>query len=470
MTGLKGNDMTEWHFATAFERIADTIGDQPALICEGEVRTWTEFDNRSARIAAILSEHGLGPNSKTGIYLHNSNEYLEAHHGICKTRGCPINVNYRYQEEELVYLLNNADAEALIFQARYAGRISAIRHRLEKIRCLIQVADESNETLIEGAIDYERALATAVPMPRIERKSDDLYMLYTGGTTGMPKGVMYANGEHCAGLVGVGALTGAPVPESFEQLPDCIRQSQAANLLPIGLVCCPLMHGTGIWIGALLTHLAGGAVVTVKHLGLDPDLLWSQVEANKVTLATIVGDAFARPMLASLRAAKDRGEPYNIASLRLMISSGVMWSREIKDGLLEFNVTAFRQSLPEDIQIRLNLGLTGKMHLLSDLAGRALRSGNPPCCPWPRTRFRPPLPRPWTWIPWPPNSWRTIPSAPSAGADARSPGTALRDHWQRPANPDQLTLLPGRDCRYRIANISNKPHPTNQTTSGVSRP
>ncbi len=329
--------MSEWHFATAYEIIADTVPDRLALICEGETRTWAEYDDRAARIAAVLDAHGLGKDSKAGIYLHNSNEYLEVQYGVFKISGCPINVNYRYQEEELVYLLNNADAEAVIFQATYADRIASIRDRLEKVRCFIQVDDDSGTPLLDGALAYEDAIAGVDPLPRIERSGDDIYMLYTGGTTGMPKGVMYHNGEHCAGLAGIGALTGAPVPETIDQLADCIRQSDEAGTIPTGLVCCPLMHGTGMWIGAMLTHLGGGAAVTVKHLGLDPDLLWSEAQKHKATIATIVGDAFARPMLSALNTAKENGEPYDISSVKLLISSGVMWSQEIKDGLLEHN-------------------------------------------------------------------------------------------------------------------------------------
>ncbi|MEC8820697.1 MAG: AMP-binding protein, partial [Pseudomonadota bacterium] len=163
--------MTEWHFATAYERIADTIGDQAALISGDQTSTWTEYDDTSARIANILHQHGLGTDSKVGIYLHNSNEYLEAHHGIMKLRACPINVNYRYQEEELIYLLNNADAEAIIFQSAYAQRIETIKDRLDQVKCFIQVADRTDNSLINGALDYESVIKSADPMARIERKA-----------------------------------------------------------------------------------------------------------------------------------------------------------------------------------------------------------------------------------------------------------------------------------------------------------
>ena len=326
--------MNEWHFGTAYELIADTVGDQPALICDGVTRTWSEYDDRSAKLAGFLVGQGLGVESKVGLYLHNSNEYMEAHHAAMKFRGCPINVNYRYQEDELVCLLNNADAEAVVFHSKYAGRIEAIKDRLEKTKVFIQVSDDSGNALVFGSHDYESVIMGSEPMKRINRKAEDLYMLYTGGTTGMPKGVMYSNGEHCSSLCGIGAMLGTPVPQSITDLSDCVSQTRDIGLSPRGLVCCPLMHGTGIWVGAMITHLAGGAVITVKKLGLDADLLLKQIENERASLATIVGDAFARPILNALDKAQKDGKPYDLSSLKIMLSSGVMWSQETKEGLL----------------------------------------------------------------------------------------------------------------------------------------
>jgi acyl-CoA synthetase (AMP-forming)/AMP-acid ligase II len=253
-----------------------------------------------------------------------------------KLRGCPINVNYRYREEELVYLLNNADAQAVIFQSDYADRIEAIKSKLTGVRCFIQVGINGSRRHIDGGLNYEDAISAADPMPRIARSQDDLYMLYTGGTTGMPKGVMYSNGGHCSGLSAYTALIGAPpVGEGVTDLAGQARQLKAANGLPIGLVCCPLMHGTGMWVGAMITQLAGGAALTVNHLGLDADLIWSQAQQHQASLLTIVGDAFARPLLAALDNAADKGSPYDVSSVKTMISSGVMWSQEIKQGLLK---------------------------------------------------------------------------------------------------------------------------------------
>jgi fatty-acyl-CoA synthase len=325
----------DFHFATAFELIADTVPNEPALISGGITRTWAEFDERAARVAGVLAAHGLTANPKVGIYLHNSNEYAEIHHGVFKIRGCPINTNYRYKADELIYLLDNADVEAVVFQSTYAMRIWEIREKLPKVKLWLQV-DDGTESLLHGALDYERTLRATAPAPRIPRPGDDVYMLYTGGTTGLPKGVMYYNGEFCLGLARGGlALAGLPAPTTVEEFPDLVRRAKDMNALPRSLAACPQMHGTGMWLGTLLPMLCGGSVVTISKLGFDPDALFREVETHRVTDITIVGDAFAKPLLGALDAARDRGTPYDLTSLKRIISSGVMWSAEVKQGLLE---------------------------------------------------------------------------------------------------------------------------------------
>ncbi len=321
----------EFHFATAWEAVADHCGDRVAVVTDHRRTTWRDLEDRAARIAQVLTEHGLGVGSKVGTYLHNSAEYLESQFAAFKIRGCPINVNYRYKAEELVYLLDNADAEAVVFQACYAMRIWEIRDQLPKVKVFIQV-DDGTEALIDQAIDYETAITRTNPMQRIEREAGDVYMLYTGGTTGMPKGVMYPGGEFCANLTALGAMSRelAP-PMSIEALPEYL---DSVPKPPVSLVACPLMHGTGMWLGAMVPMSAGGTVVLTSKLGLDPDLLWGLVEENGVTDMVIVGDAFARPLLAALDDAEKRGHGYDISSVERITSSGVMWSSEIKQGLL----------------------------------------------------------------------------------------------------------------------------------------
>ena len=158
----------DFHFATVWEQIADIRDQRTALICDGESRSWRDFDERAARLAQVFDDHGLGPDSKVGLYLHNRSEYLEAQYAAFKIRGCPINVNYRYKSDELVYLLDNADVEAVVYQSCYAMRIWEVRERLPKVKLFIQV-DDHTETLLDGAIDFDSCVLKTDPMPRIEQ-------------------------------------------------------------------------------------------------------------------------------------------------------------------------------------------------------------------------------------------------------------------------------------------------------------
>jgi acyl-CoA synthetase (AMP-forming)/AMP-acid ligase II len=260
----------ELQFASAWEAIADTVPERTALISNDVHRSWAEYDDRAARFAAVLDAHGLGADAKVGLYLHNCNEYLEAQFGIFKIGGCPINVNYRYKADELVYLLDNSDAEAVVYQACYAMRIWEIRDRLPKVKVYIQL-DDGTESLLDGALDFEGSIRSATPMPRINRDPAGIYMLYTGGTTGMPKGVMYPGGEFCYFLTAMGAGgRGLSPPQNVDEIPAYIRSVIDP---PITLAACPLMHGTGMWLGSMGPLLTGGTVVTTPKLGLDPDLV-----------------------------------------------------------------------------------------------------------------------------------------------------------------------------------------------------
>ena len=322
-------------FATAWEYIADLIPDREALICGDVRRTWFEYDDRAARLASLLQENGIGHGSKVAIYAHNSNEYLEAQFGIFKTRACPINVNYRYTSDELVYILDNSDSEALFYQACYAARIWEIRDRLTKVKLYVQIPD-GTESLLDNSLDYEQVIKSHSPCVRNpDRLPDDVYMLYTGGTTGMPKGVMYTQGEFINRVLSGYAVEGVRAPEEPKDFARFLSAIEAVQKLPVSLPACPLMHGTGMWLGAMIPLLCGGSVVTISKLGLDPHLIWSEIERNKVDKVVIVGDAFARPMLDALNESIVMQRPYDISSVKQIVSSGVMWSSEIKEALLE---------------------------------------------------------------------------------------------------------------------------------------
>ena len=322
----------DWNFATLWESVRDSLPERVAIVQGDRRRTWSEFDDRAARLAAALCAGGLEPNAKVASYLYNGNEYLEGLYATFKMRGVAVNVNYRYLEDELVYLLDNSDAEALFFHSSLGGRVAKIRDRAPLVKLWIEVEDGGEHQ--EFAARYEDLIETNEPMPRIERSGEDLYFLYTGGTTGMPKGVMWRFDD----LWGVlSDATYALVGQTPPERPDGVGPL-AAQILDSGrdtahLPASPLMHGTGAFT-SFQSIWAGGRIVTLEGRHFDPDELWRVVGRERITQMAIVGDAFAKPMLKALEAAEARGEPYDLSSLQLMISSGVMWSAEIKQGLM----------------------------------------------------------------------------------------------------------------------------------------
>ncbi|MDC0545215.1 acyl-CoA synthetase [Gammaproteobacteria bacterium] len=327
----------EAQYASVWEKNSDVIPDKIALICGDNEVTWREYDQRASKLATLLTNAGLGDDSKVGLYLHNSNEYLESQYSVFKIKGVPINVNYRYKEEELIYLLENSDSEAIFYQSCYAEQIASIKDKLPKVKLYIQVDDKTNETL-DFAQDYESAISECQPMERQERSEDNIYMLYTGGTTGMPKGVMYQHGGHLKGMLNTAGAWGLiPVQEKIDVDSVALEVKKLADegRLPISIPACPLMHGTGMWLGAIIPHLVGGTVVTLPNLGFDPDGLLKEVEKRKANNIVIVGDAFAKPIMDALDKAESEGSPYNLESINTVISSGVMWSSEVKQGLLK---------------------------------------------------------------------------------------------------------------------------------------
>ncbi len=326
--------MTEFHFATVWEALADRFADQTVLRHGDKSRSWRDYDERAARIATALDKAGLKPDSKFGLYLYNSPEYLEAQFGGFKMRGVPVNVNYRYTEDELVYLLDNSDSEALFFHAGFADRVAAIKDKLPNIKLFIEVDDDSGQHF-DDAVKFEDLIVAHEPMPRIDRPASDIYMLYTGGTTGMPKGVMYTVGTLTEGFMLGYDFRGFPRPETVDQVVEACVKVHEAGAKPVSLVCCPLMHGTGMWVGAMIPMMLGGTIITMPNVHFDADLVWQNVEKHKATDVTIVGDAFAKPMLQALDAAQENGSPYDISSVGLIISSGVMWTAPVKEGLLK---------------------------------------------------------------------------------------------------------------------------------------
>lgn len=321
------------NLATVWEAVADAVGDSQALVHGDVVRTWTEFDATASRFAGHLTANGLQPDAKVAFYLYNSNAYLEATFGAFKARCVPVNVNYRYLEAELRYLLDNSDAEAVVVSAELVDRLDNVRADLANLRTVVVVGASPAHPVPDWAVDYDRALAAATPMPRIDRSPEDLWFLYTGGTTGMPKGVMWPHRS----LMGAAAPTFRAIrsdvptdPAGFAAAARTFHDTgRTVRLLP----AAPLMHGTSA-IASIGVLCAGGCIVTLTDHSFDAHELCATVGHRRVNQLTIVGDAFAKPILAALDEAAASGQPHDLSSLSIIVSSGVIWSQPVKDALL----------------------------------------------------------------------------------------------------------------------------------------
>ncbi|MDQ1397635.1 MAG: 3-oxocholest-4-en-26-oate---CoA ligase [Acidimicrobiaceae bacterium] len=325
--------MPGWNFADVWEVIADVLPDAPAQI-QGERRlTWQQFDQRADGVARRLLDLGVAREDKVSQYLYNCPEYLESTFACMKAGLVPVNTNYRYAEDELVYLWDNADAVAVIFHGTFADRIAGLRERLPKVRLWLWV-DDGSGPCPAWAEPYEGA-ASARPGRTTGpwgRDGDDIYMLSTGGTTGMPKGVMYRQDDLFSML---NSSNGSRQYRATGPGPDpdlgAVRaQLEARGPGPVTLPAPPLMHGTG-GLTAMNVMNQGGAVVTLEGRTFDVEELLDTIQRERVNSMAIVGDAFAKPMLAALEANPGR---WDITSLFAIMSSGVMWSQETKEGLL----------------------------------------------------------------------------------------------------------------------------------------
>lgn len=299
--------------------------DAPALVYGDRTVSWRELDRRSNALARQLLARGLAAGDKVAFYLRNQPAYLETLVACLKARLVHVNVNFRYREDELHYILDNSDARAVVFAGEFSEIAAKLEPGLPELRSWLQV-DGPRAPFAES---YEEVLSQGDPAPLgVERSPDDLLFLYTGGTTGMPKGVMWAQGDLWQALGRGASLFNANTPS--DTLEDHFARIASGGPGPRQIPACPLMHGTGLFT-ALGTLLSGGCVVTLESPGFDPDELWGVVERQRVQSLAIVGDAFAKPML---RALEEREAPRDLSSLRLVVSSGVMFSTEVKKGLL----------------------------------------------------------------------------------------------------------------------------------------
>jgi fatty-acyl-CoA synthase len=326
--------MPGWNFADIWETAADVHPDAPAQIQGDRVVVWRDFDRRADGVARTLLDAGAAYQDKVVQYLYNCPEYMESMFAAFKAGLVPVNTNYRYVDDELVYLWDNADAVAVVFHGSFAERIEGLRSRVPNVRTWLWVDDGAGPCPV-WATPYGEAAAATTERVRPQgagavRDGHDLLFLYTGGTTGMPKGVMWRQDSL------IKAVSSTQNPRLLDHEPDygALRGDLAAPGLRL-MPACPLMHGTGQFT-AQLALCGAGADITLESRHLDVVELLDTVERHAVQAITIVGDAFAKPILAALDAQPDR---WDLSSLFMVTSSGVMWSQETKDGLLRHNPT-----------------------------------------------------------------------------------------------------------------------------------
>ncbi len=329
----------EFNLAQVHTAVAAAVPDRECIVWRDRRLSYAQVAERTNRLANHLIAAGLGVQtdraalaghesgqSHLAVYLHNGNEYLEAMLGAYKARVAPFNVNYRYVAEELRYLLTDSAARGVIFHSAFADRVAEVRGDLPDLEVLIQVDDGSATPLLDGAVWYEDALAAAsAEAPPVEPSPDDLYILYTGGTTGMPKGVLWRQAD-----IFVASLGGRGPAGEWDSL-ETIATAAAnggARMMPAP----PFMHGAGHWMA--FNAFTGGNTVVIQNdvIGLDADDVWGTIEREKVSALLIVGDAFGRPLVDQL---EKKGEgAYDLSSLFAIISGGAPLNSTIKDRLL----------------------------------------------------------------------------------------------------------------------------------------
>ncbi|MDP9182831.1 MAG: acyl-CoA synthetase [Actinomycetota bacterium] len=313
----------QFNMADMFEDVVDHVPDREALYAEGRRLTFRQLDERANRLAHHFQAQGIEPGDHVGCHMMNGTEYLETMLALFKIRAVPINVNFRYVEEELRYLYNDADLVGVVYDTEFADRVTTVLPKSPKVRTLVHVGPEEGCSLPEGSVEFEAALATQSAgrdgFP--ERSPDDLFIIYTGGTTGMPKGVMWRHEDLFFAGMGGGYPAGEPLEKPSDAGPRAL-----ANTPMVSFPSPPLMHGAAE-LGSFINFFGGGKVCLVRRYTGDAAL--AMVEQEKCNTLTIVGDAMAVPLIEAL----DK-RSYDLSSLFALASAGALLSQSTRDELV----------------------------------------------------------------------------------------------------------------------------------------
>ncbi|MFN2590826.1 MAG: acyl-CoA synthetase [Actinomycetota bacterium] len=318
-----------FNLADLFEIVADTVPDREAVVVGDRRLTYAGLDERANRLAHVLRDAGVGAGDYVGLQLMNGTQYIEGMLAAFKLRAVPINVNYRYVEGELRYLYEDAGLVALIYHRSFGPRVAAVAPQVPSIRSLLVVEDDSDAPSATPSVDYETALDLSQPdRPEVTRSSDDLYCVYTGGTAGMPKGVVWRHEDIFKASMGGGDVTQAG---NFIQRPEELAERIGPTPAPTALATPPLIHNSAHWL-AMYELFSAGKLVLVPLGRFDPPTIWELVDREQVFTLVLVGDAMARPLADELATNPGR---YTLSSLWVIGSGGAILSEATKRRLLE---------------------------------------------------------------------------------------------------------------------------------------
>ena len=326
----------EFNLAQINEAISQNFPDRTAIVFRDKRFSYRDFERRTRKLANLLIQHGYGNKAPRqgldnwssgqdhlGLYLYNCNEYLEGMLAAFKARLAPFNINYRYVDEELIYLLNNANTKVLVFHTSLRERVQSIRSQIPSLELLIQVHDEDGD-LLPDVIEYEAALETmSVDKPDLNWSPDDLYILYTGGTTGMPKGVLWRQHDILIAALG-GRRSNGEILQSVEEF--VARANRGAR---VSMPAPPFMHGAGTWNSLQTFHSGGTNVIQDNVRRFDAESVLDTIERERVENLMLVGDAFGRPLADALESSTR-----DLACLRNIITGGAIMTAKTKQDLI----------------------------------------------------------------------------------------------------------------------------------------